>query len=148
MVMGCDIHGIVQARDPEGDWYTVYIPFAEGRSSALFSILAEVNVSQISIDTPRGYPEGFIPTSLSEMEILQDDSEHSHSWLYLSEILEYPHWDDNYDEDITLREWCGWFLDWCDGVYKVLSASSSYGLAYTEPEFTTKDIRIIFGFDN
>lgn len=105
--MGCDIHGVLQSRNGEG-WITE-CEIERGRNYRLFAVLAGVRngfgfagikthepVDPIS--EPRGLPVDF---GADEDEHRWDDyteratwmGDHSHSWLTLAEIKNWPHWD-------------------------------------------------------
>jgi len=117
--MGCDIHLHYEIKEgnewkyidwkkdlqsEDKDYYTELSnhPLYVGRNYNLFSILANVrngygfamcNTSAgfAPIDFPRGLPDDISDEVKEEAEIWGVDA-HSHSWLYLQELLEYG-WD-------------------------------------------------------
>lgn len=121
--MGCDIHITVQT--PDGDqWRTAKVARYGGRNYVLFAILAGVRNGSgyTPICEPRGFPPGFTV----------DDYDHTPSWLTVREILDYPHWDDPYDDERTLADTCGCFLKWVNDTLLPLG----------------DDVRLVFWFDS
>ena len=86
--MGCDIHEYVEVKI-NGKW--VYVGgIAIGRNYALFSVLADVrNNGSVGCVTgePRGIPENVDPV-LNEISEDYGGDGHSHSHLYLNELVE------------------------------------------------------------
>jgi hypothetical protein len=122
--MGCDIHGVIQAK-PNDVWVTVGI-LPGLRDYRSFSRLANVrNDRDITpISEPRGLPEGFVVDNSHVYDLNGIDiwlGDHSHSWLLVSEITscQYDYSLIKQIIDITMH------IELCD-----------------------EDIRIVFGFDN
>lgn len=148
--MGTDIHGRIQRRYQHGDGryedvgeierdrnYTVFAILANVRNGSGFAGIRTHNPIE-PISDPRGLPDdlGFKGADWSEFDdpaikepkckpVSYGDFEfgdHSQSWLTLSEILAWPHWDEKihlygyleraeYERVIatgdTPKEWCG-----------------------------------------
>lgn len=90
--MGCDIHTYAQKKVND-KWETIpYVPF-DWRSYGMFAFLADVrNYSRvIPISEQRGLPEDFDGD-------LDPSFYHSHSWLTVTELLEF-----DYDQNMEDR---------------------------------------------
>ena len=106
--MGCDIHGWAEIKENDQwklcdsvftDWRgNPTSEFYDGRNYQLFSILANVrNSNKITpISLPKGMPYDYSAEYKKEIKDWGLDG-HSHSYLTLKEIQEYP-----WDEDVTL----------------------------------------------
>lgn len=146
--MGTDIHGRIQRRDNDGRYedigeiegdrnYTVFAILAGVRNGSGFAgVRTHTPIEPIS--APRGLPEdlGFKERDYSEFDDPSIESpqskevpyapfdfgDHSESWLTLSEILAWPHWDEKihlygyldraeYERVMATgdspKEWCG-----------------------------------------
>jgi len=142
--MGCDIHGRVQYRySPESSWFDGG-PIENGRNYTLFSVLAGVRAyDDISISDPRGYPDDFVVDDNDDIELGYDDEkhkywmgDHSHSWLMVDEIVNWPRWDESIHHGSTLKDNCRNFWLWLDWIR-----------ARNRP-WGDSNIRIVFGFDS
>lgn len=86
--MGCDIHGRLEVRyDNSGDYYKVG-PVEDSRNYAVFAMLAGVRnrYDLEPISAPRG-----LPADLRGEEDWEF-GDHSHSWVTLREVLDWPGW--------------------------------------------------------
>lgn len=139
--MGCDIHGRVQYRYEDGEWFDDG-PIPDCRSYRLFAALAGVR---------NGYGFAGMPTHepikpISEPRGLPDDipnhddqiwfGDHSFSWLTLDEIRTWDGWDKCLSDmpDVPLRQRCSSFHKWLEW-QESRQLSTDYG-------------RIVFGFDS
>lgn len=138
--MGCDIHGVVQTRWKDGAAWRTRAMIDRDRNYLLFSALAGVRGYDDSapISEPRGLPNDFKPGKRMDEHVLELEGstvniwmgDHSHSWLTLDEIEQWPGWDQN---DLRARvgeQWWAW-LRWIRLKYGELA-----------------DVRLVFGFDN
>lgn len=104
--MGCDIHPVVERRDPGGPWQVVPLSEEadrlEDRNYRLFAVLANVRNGFgfggvetgdviVPISKPRGLPKDF------EQGKHDDEAadgkwlgDHSHTWVTLAELHAYP----------------------------------------------------------
>lgn len=133
--MGCDIHGVVQMRYSKDGKYGTDGPIEDSRNYAVFSVLADVrNGYDITpISPPRGVPADF---DGDEGEL----GDHSFSWVTLTEVLEWPHWDtEGAFPGTTLRQNCGTFIAWIEWL-----ALRHWIWLRNDPEA----VRIVFGFDS
>lgn len=178
--MGCDIHFYVEAWDDHAKRWVAqdkvskedgefslteqfgdYAYKARGgmpsgayvmRNYTLFSVLA--NVRQIDehpipfITDQRGIPDDLSP-ELQEIYNPQSD-DHSHTWMTLKEVLDWPHWNVTYkqgttefnDDKVTdkqtiktIREWCDTFWERSIPKLKKLRKNPA-------------DVRLVMWFDN
>lgn len=99
--MGCDIHSLIQVKEyGEGPWVTVEKRVnGDPRDYDMFAILANVRNGYgfaglttgqgfIPIAQPKGFPQDTAVTDGEHIDGLWM-GDHSHSWLTLSEMLEY-----------------------------------------------------------
>jgi hypothetical protein len=88
--MGCDIHAVFQARDPEtGEWRDIEHEYDEQRHYALFGVLAGVRDSEFDpIAEPRGFPDDFSST---------DDGDHLLPGPLFDSPWRREHWEDPED---------------------------------------------------
>lgn len=151
--MGTDIHFIVQAKQedvwetilpPTLDWHNEYDrkykQWCSDRNYEAFAILANVRnrIDLIPIiPERRGLPDGI--TEDSEICWLGD---HSHHWITLRELIDYPYWDKE-----------------AKSYGEIFSYSILFGRYYTHflPELVNwannnniefNNIRIVMGFDS
>lgn len=100
--MGCDIHEIIEKKQPDGTWKMVETPLNTWRSYDTFAMLANVRNGYGFAGCPTG--AGFIPISPpkglpSDLSIDPDSydddvpwlGDHSFSWLTLRELQEYDY---------------------------------------------------------
>ena len=101
--MGCDIHDFVEIKvngkwEMLGDVFETYdrLPTRhpyDGRCYSLFALLAGVRGRDIlPIAEPKGIPDDASIDYFEECKKWEGDG-HSHSYLTLKEIIEYPLWD-------------------------------------------------------
>ena len=139
--MGCDIHGFVQVRYGDSEWFSDG-EIEDGRNYRLFAALAGVRNGfgfagiyshdpLTPIAEPRGIPDDFV---YDENE--NDMGDHSFSWLHLSEIVAWTGWDMCLSDDpaTPLRERCNAFWKWIEW------QQARHG--------KNADLRIVFGFDS
>lgn len=100
--MGTDIHGRLQRRyNPEGAYFDAG-PIEDGRSYAVFAMLAGVRNGYgfagvktheplVPISEPRGLPADNPKYEGEDAEWMWGD--HSESWVTLRELLDWPGWD-------------------------------------------------------
>lgn len=95
--MGTDIHGSLQKRWRKEGPYETIGPIESSRNYRVFAALAgvrngfgfagcETHKAMTPISEPRGLPDG-----VSEDE--EDYGDHSYSWLYLREVIDWKGWD-------------------------------------------------------
>jgi hypothetical protein len=94
--MGCDIHLHVEKQDvATSEWLDTGMTYGT-RSYRLFSVLANVRNGRgfagiQPIAMPQGLPNDTSPTVRKEADYYGEDG-HSHSWLFVSDLLRYD-WD-------------------------------------------------------
>jgi hypothetical protein len=90
-IVGCDIHGYYEYFK-NGKWHpTRTMGMACDRNYRTFSVLANVRNYHdqiIPIDDPRGLPDDVTKSVLKDSDRWDVDG-HSHSYLYLQELLDY-----------------------------------------------------------
>lgn len=132
--MACDIHIAVEAFGG-GEWHLLsayeYEEIGDGRSRlyiekprllghrnyTVFGALAGVRDTSVPmIDSPRGLPKDLSPLVAEWAKQWEGDA-HTHGWLTLDEIREYP-WDRlvegqdvRHDFNMLLQVWCAALLD-------------------------------------
>jgi hypothetical protein len=144
--MGTDIHGFLQVRELPDEPYVTVAELPDGRCYATFYALAGIRrgfddivpfsqprgVPEDLEESSRGYPSahggGFEPDRymLDEKGEKQWIGEHSHSWLYLTEIDMRP----------------GIEGEWLDFIS--FQFREHYHLTKDDPQA----VRIVFGFDS
>jgi hypothetical protein len=155
--MGCDIHGIFQARHPEtGAWVDVESNYDERRDYWLFAFLADVrnDGTFAPISEPRGLPEDFLMKAgefgdlchpVARVELLGDQyhepqwaleldlGDHSHSWLTSTELLAWreANKDRGTEMDRARVEAVAYFFD------EAARLQAKHG-----------EVRFVFGFDS
>jgi hypothetical protein len=109
--MGTDIHGRIQSRWNDNHKWHDSGEIERDRNYLMFAILANVRNGSgfagvathepiVPIDEPRGLPDDaddvaqVWTTGNTKADVECDYGEHSQSWLLLSEILAWPHWND------------------------------------------------------
>lgn len=115
-----------------------------GRNYVLFAVLANVRNGSRNpvpcIVKARGLPKDISTEVKAEAERTLVDS-HTHSWLLLSEILNWKKWDDKLaadreiDKHVTIKQWCRTF---CKIVIPKMEKLRN------DP----KDVRAVFWFDS
>jgi hypothetical protein len=102
------------------------------------------------ITDQRGMPDDLSP-EMQEMHNPDSSDLHSHTWMTLKEVLNWPHWDDLYKQKIatfdvgtklresmkthTIRDWCSSF--WKVSIPKLKKLKKN-----------PKDVRLLMWFDN
>lgn len=128
--MGCDIHTLLQVFKND-TWHTVAFDVSSGRHYVRFGILAGVRNGRDyeTISEPRGFPKDS-DVALDENGSIWDFwlGDHSHSWVLLSEMLDYEaeHKTGELDEMIN------------DIKYE----AEKFG------RMKPQDVRFVFGFDS
>ena len=164
--MSCDINIAAEVRR-NGTWSKLEVELPESTNYITFAILADV---RNRYDVPCISPPRGIPDDLASEHEDTEFGEHSQSWLYLSELLEY-----NLDVEINLAgmvptkdveeyyktgktptSWCrctnnntGYeYLEWKQQIKKqaVLFIAIIDALKSIPGSGSPDDVRIIFGF--
>lgn len=115
--MGCDIHGVFQTRgNSDSRWWTE-MEIEDSRNYLVFSALADVRNSTgiTPISELRGFPDDFDLKEASKAMRYGNEydpwmGDHSFSWLYLDELLNWSGWDQIVnDNGVISREQ---FMEW------------------------------------
>jgi hypothetical protein len=116
--MGCDIHCVIEQRDPEyKEWWTNRGDADIGRNYEMFSVLAGVRnyLDVRPIREPRGLPEDVDFMLKVYYEYWAEDA-HSASWVTLKEMREYDLDQEVDDTSIVLsRDETGKITSTCRG---------------------------------
>jgi hypothetical protein len=128
--MGCDIHMVLQKRQPDNTWKTVEKSLYSDRNYRLFEALAGVRGSD-SVWTPRGLPKDLAHIG-TEDPMIDDVWLGSHSFGFL-------HLDTYFGTKMTTRQ--GLALS-------PLTESLVDHLDYSNYDGDLNDLRIVFGFDS
>lgn len=148
ILMGCDLHSVVQKKQPDGTWFDLSEGY-EGRCYAAFGILAGVRgVGYDPISGSRGIPEGFSVVDDSYQPDnpdfkLNEYSDMDERGLYMGEhSFGHASFDEIIEREKDFRnEDAGHFVDW---VYSILAEHN-----VDKDDLTSvKDFRLVFGFDS
>jgi hypothetical protein len=114
--MGCDIHGMMEAKNTDGYYVNRGDPEI-GRNYEMFAVLANVRNSYDlhPIDVPRGKP-GNMCEELSALHEAWEGDAHSHSWVTLKDLKNFDLRQEFNDSHLVLnRDETGKITETCAG---------------------------------